>query len=323
MVNIPLKFKRLAAAFDAGSKVAARPCSGDSSGSEHFSLDDSTDLSDLVNIFLEREYYDLSNNRVDEEHDQVVEKLERKTKNHKIIEKEDEEEDYFCFDSENKEMLENLLKDGDDDVIRKKIHAEVELIAASYSSSPEFKRRLMAALRERGFDAGLCKSRWEKFGRHPSGSYDYIDVNHNGVRYIVEVYLAGQFEIARPTHNYSSLLNSFPHIVIAKPDEMKQIVRIMCASIRESMKKMGLHVPPWRRNGYTQAKWFGPYKRTTREFSTKSTSSTDENSKARLSIGFKVFPVMPHRCGAENVVKQAGLRVGQLSAAFNGKHIDV
>lgn len=112
---------------------------------------------------------------------------------------------------------------------------------------------------------GLCKSKWEKNGRNPSGNYEYVDINAGGNRYIIEVSLAGEFTIARPTGRYASLLDVFPPIFVGKPEELKQVVRVMCRAIRESLKSMELSVPPWRCLAYTQAKWFGSYKRTIKE----------------------------------------------------------
>ena len=88
-------------------------------------------------------------------------------------------------------------------------------------------------------------------------------MNIAGNRYIVEVFLAGEFEIARATEDYTSLLEIFPPIFVGKQEELKRIVRIMCRAIKGSMKSVEMHVPPWRRNGYMQEKWFGSYKRTT------------------------------------------------------------
>lgn len=115
------------------------------------------------------------------------------------------------------------------------------------------------------FDSlGLCKSRWGKTSqRSIPGDYEYVDVNISGNRYVVEVYLAGEFEIARATKDYTSLLEEFPPIFVGKQEELKQIVRIMCRAIKGSMKSLEMHVPPWRRNVYMQAKWFGSFKRST------------------------------------------------------------
>lgn len=164
--------------------------------------------------------------------------------------------------------------------------------------------------------AGLCKSKWEKTGRFPSGNYEYIDVNVNGNRYIVEVSLDRQFEIARPTDQYASLLNVFPRIFVGKVEELKKIVKLMCSAIKESMKGVDLHVPPWRRKGYMQSKWFGNYKRTTNEVPSKD-AQYGEAVAGKRSVGFEAKPSISYNC-REDFASKVGLRVGHLTAVFNG-----
>ncbi|PIN25433.1 hypothetical protein CDL12_01824 [Handroanthus impetiginosus] len=97
------------------------------------------------------------------------------------------------FEFKYKEPL-NKLFDRENDAVERSIQEEVEIalgeVVDGENSSPDFKRRLMTWLRSRGFDAGLCKSKWEKTNLNPSGNYEYIDVNTGGSRYIVEVFLA-------------------------------------------------------------------------------------------------------------------------------------
>lgn len=135
MVKIPARFKRVAAAFDEMSRVS----SSDSSGSEH-----STDLSDLLNSFFEREISDQqSSAEVDDD-----------PTNHNITEIEDVSES----NSRDLELEDSLRKlfDRDDDGVKRSISDAVEnaLEVVGDTSSPEFKRRLMARLRGNGLDAG-------------------------------------------------------------------------------------------------------------------------------------------------------------------------
>ncbi|GFQ08777.1 hypothetical protein PHJA_003021700, partial [Phtheirospermum japonicum] len=131
---------------------------------------------------------------------------------------------------------------------------------------------------------GLCKSKWEKNGRNPSGNFEYIDVNAgDNSRYIVEVNLAGEFTIARPTDCYTLLLGNFPAIFVGKPEELKQVIRLMSKAIRKSLKNVELTVPPWRRLGYMQARWFGSYKRTINE---TPTGKASENLTGNRFVGF-------------------------------------
>ncbi|KAM7509456.1 hypothetical protein LguiA_019909 [Lonicera macranthoides] len=68
-------------------------------------------------------------------------------------------------------------------------------------------------------EPGLCKSKSEKSGRIPSGDYEYVDINVNGTRYIIEIFLATEFELA------TSLVELIPNIFVGKIEELKQVVR--------------------------------------------------------------------------------------------------
>ncbi|EEF43787.1 conserved hypothetical protein [Ricinus communis] len=304
MTKLPVKFKKMAAAM---FNEAARLRLCERSGSEHCSPDH--DLSQLVNSFIERD-----------DHPTIL-FMESDIKiNHPPDD--DNQEHYSVSDAENKNILESLLNKEDDDDVRKKIRSETEIACGIIGerSSHGFHRSLMSHLRHLGFDAGLCKSRWEKFGRYPAGEYQYVDVNVGGNRLIVEVCLAAEFEIARPTLNYTALVDDFPPVFIGKPEEMKQVVRLMCSAIRESMKEMKLHVPPWRKIGYMQAKWFAPYKRTTNENLTKMRSESHHSFATKRSAGFEAFPAKAYHCRDNHIGggKLVGLKTGYLTAAFNG-----
>ncbi|OVA10059.1 Protein of unknown function DUF506 [Macleaya cordata] len=315
--STPARFKRVAAAFDEVAR--ARIC--ESSGSEHSADDDSTDLSDLIESFMERD----DDDEVEGGDHRNEGKKREKVKNGS------DSENYWS-DSETKEMLQGLLgfdhglKEVDSD-IKRRIRAETELacgfIGSSSSSEEGFKRRLMSRLRDRGLDAGLCKSRWEKTGRFPAGSFEYVDVVVAGTRYIVEVSFAGEFSIARPTNRYLSLLDVFPQIFVGKPDKLKQVVRVMCAASKESLKSNDMHIPPWRRNGYMQAKWFGSYKRTTNSITAKIASNSGRVSDEKRSVGFDTPPAKFYYCRGEfaegRMKRVVGLnKVGKLAQALNG-----
>ncbi|KAJ7967771.1 DUF506 family protein [Quillaja saponaria] len=322
MGRIPVRFQRVAAAFDA-DVARVRLC--ESSGSEH-SPESSTDLSDLVKSFMEKNYRD-------EVEDVGTNNYEKEGENHE----EDSAERDEWSGSDKKEKLQTLFglvsyvndqadEDENDQNVKEKIRAEVEIAYGIVGdmSSQGFKRRLMTHLRERGLDAGLCKSKWEKTGRFPAGDYEYVDVNFSGKRYIVEVSLALEFEIARPTTQYSSLLDVFPMIFVGKVALLKQVVRLMCNAIKESMKSADLYVPPWRRNSYMQAKWFSSYKRTINEVSTRSkaTGLSADAFSAKRSVGFdfEALPAKAYNCrdayGSKN-----GFKVGLLTAALGASGI--
>ncbi|KAG5024044.1 hypothetical protein AAZX31_07G246300 [Glycine max] len=288
MGRTPVRFERVAAAFDA-DVARVRLCN--SSENEQHSPEDSADLSDLVKSFMERG---------GEGEDAVGVRSDDGVEN---------------FDSEKREILEGIFDDDDGDA-KEKIRREVQLawglVAEKDNSSPQFKQQLMSLLRYRGFDAGLCKCKWEKNTRFPAGDYEYIDVNFAGNRYIVEISLVTEFEIARSTDQYAALLDVFPLIFVGKMEELKQVVRLMCTAIKGSMKSMNMYIPPWRRIGYMQAKWFSSYKRITDEVATNRASSAFFTTR---SIGFDARPVKSYNCRDDYGTKPA-FRVCHLTTAF-------
>ncbi|KAL0310764.1 UNVERIFIED_CONTAM: hypothetical protein Sangu_2371100 [Sesamum angustifolium] len=297
MMRIPVKFERVAAAFGQAGRV--RSC--ESSGSEH-----SADLSDLVNSFFERE---IREQRKREDYQVDFGKDENG-----VDEDDDDEVESNSRDFESRDSLRDLFE-FENDAVKRSVHAEVEKayreIGGGKSSSPDFNRRLMSRLRSAGFDAGLCKSKWEKNGRCPPGNYEYVDVNACGTRYIIEIHLAGEFTFARPTGGYASLLEDLPQIFVGKPDELKQVVRIMCRAIKRSMKSVGIHVPPWRRLVYMQSKWFGSYKRTTNEIPSWK-APTVGGGAGKKTVGFAAVEGIRFYC-REDFAAKNGVRIGNLA----------
>uniref|UniRef100_A0A5B6ZUU6 Uncharacterized protein n=1 Tax=Davidia involucrata TaxID=16924 RepID=A0A5B6ZUU6_DAVIN len=114
-----------------------------------------------------------------------------------------------------------------------------------------------------GYDASICKSRWEKSPSYPAGEYEFIDVIVEGERLLIDIDFRSEFEIARSTGSYKAILQSLPYIFVGKADRLHQIVSIVSEAAKQSLKKKGMHVPPWRKAEYTRAKWLSPHTRTT------------------------------------------------------------
>lgn len=124
-----MRFRRVAAAFDEVAR--ARLC--ESSGSEHSSRS-FTDLSDLVNSFIER--------------DGVVQGKKGEPEGN-----ESERESFWCDDDKRENLL--GLFGCKESSGRRKICEEVGFACRNWDrSSQGFKRKLMTHLRDRGFDAG-------------------------------------------------------------------------------------------------------------------------------------------------------------------------
>ncbi|BBN16521.1 hypothetical protein MPTK1_7g07050 [Marchantia polymorpha subsp. ruderalis] len=152
---------------------------------------------------------------------------------------------------------------------------EVEFFSGEKSSY----RLVMSRLRAAGYNAAICKSRWEHTGGVPGGDYEYIDVVSESFgakpeRLIVDLDFRTQFEIARPSAHYKAMLQVVPQIFVGKAERLLQVLNVLCEATRRSVKKKGMPLPPWRKPEYTKAKWFSLYKRTTNACSSSSSSSS-------------------------------------------------
>lgn len=130
------------------------------------------------------------------------------------------------------------------------------------------KRHVVRHLRRVGYNAGICKSRWDHLGGFPGGDYEYIDVLFEGSagrdeRILVDVDFKAQFEIARPTAQYDALVQALPSVFVGKQDQLQWIVNVMSDAVKLSLKERGMYLPPWRKPEYMRAKWFFSYRRTT------------------------------------------------------------
>lgn len=149
------------------------------------------------------------------------------------------------------------------------------------------RRSVMKHLRSSGYNAALCKSRWDHAGSFPGGDYEYIDVvcasvDGSQARLIIDIDFQSQFEIARPTSQYKHVYQGLPAVYVGPTDRLLQIVNIMSEAVKRSLKKKGMLLPPWRKPEYVKAKWFSSYKRTTNESSQR--KQTKDSAGSNISL---------------------------------------
>ncbi|CAM0871416.1 unnamed protein product [Alopecurus aequalis] len=144
----------------------------------------------------------------------------------------------------------------------------VERHRAAGARKRDLLRLLAASLLAMGHDAALCLSRWDKSSSHPAGEHAYVDVllpagseRSDRERVIVDVDFRSQFEVARPTKAYRAVLQRLPSVFVGREDRLRLLVAAAADSARASLKKRGLHLPPWRKLEYMRAKWLSPYER--------------------------------------------------------------
>lgn len=175
---------------------------------------------------------------------------------------------------------------------------------------------VMDGLSALGYDASICKSRWEKSPSYPAGEYEFIDVIVDGERLLIDIDFRSEFEIARSTGVYKAILQSLPYIFVGKPDRLQQIVSIVSEAAKQSLKKKGMHFPPWRKSEYMRAKWLSPYTRTTPNGILKESENKNEQDSATTESECGEFELIfgeestpqerDHECTASSPAKFSG-----------------
>lgn len=82
-------------------------------------------------------------------------------------------------------------------------------------------------------------------------------------RVLIDIDFRSEFEIARSTKSYKAILQTLPYIFVGKSDRLQSIIAIVSEAAKQSLKKKGMHIPPWRKAEYVKAKWLSPYTRIT------------------------------------------------------------
>ncbi|XP_068664593.1 uncharacterized protein [Aristolochia californica] len=144
---------------------------------------------------------------------------------------------------------------------------------------------------ELGYNAGVCKTKWESSGGLTGGNYEFIDVvrpsgrqGSDWVRYVVDLEFSGEFEIARPTEEFSEVVKVLPRVFVGRSEELKLIVWLVSEAAKRSLKKREMHLPPWRKNRYMQAKWLGQYRRTVNPIASNSKPSSFSAEMDSLAV---------------------------------------
>ncbi|CAH8261819.1 unnamed protein product [Arabidopsis lyrata] len=178
-----------------------------------------------------------------------------------------------CPSEDSEEILRMAVSLSDSDPYQNLLLAHVLRAVEAYSgfrsrNKSVFGDKVVSFLRELGYNAAVCVSKWTSSAKLIAGSYQFIDVvykpsdnDQTAVRYFVDLDFASEFEIARPTREYTRVLQLLPNVFVGKEENLRTIVRESCDAAKRSLKSRGLSLPPWRRSSYLQHKWFGPYKR--------------------------------------------------------------
>ncbi|CAL4961428.1 unnamed protein product [Urochloa decumbens] len=128
-------------------------------------------------------------------------------------------------------------------------------------------RHVAERLRDAGYNSALCTSKWTRSPDIPSGEHSYVDVvvqtrSGKAVRVVVELSFRAEFEVARAGAEYRALVAALPEVFVGRADRLRGVVKAMCAAAKQCMKENNMHMGPWRKHKYMQAKWLGTPERT-------------------------------------------------------------
>ncbi|KAF8391342.1 hypothetical protein HHK36_023646 [Tetracentron sinense] len=130
-------------------------------------------------------------------------------------------------------------------------------------------RDITDRLRDAGYNSAICKSKWRSSPDIPSGEHTYLDVvdrsssKKREVRVVIELSFRAEFEMARASEEYNQLISRLPEVFVGKDDRLRDLIKILCSAAKRCMKDKKMHMGPWRKHKYMQAKWLSTCERTT------------------------------------------------------------
>ncbi|XP_057455653.1 uncharacterized protein LOC130746892 [Lotus japonicus] len=126
------------------------------------------------------------------------------------------------------------------------------------------RREMCDRLLNLGYNCVICKSKWRSSSEIPSGEHTYLEVTENSsnakrgvVKVVIELNFRAEFEMARANEEYFQLATKLPEVFVGKSERLRAVVKIMCSAAKKCMKEKKMHLAPWRKQKYMQAKWLG------------------------------------------------------------------
>jgi len=125
-----------------------------------------------------------------------------------------------------------------------------------------------------------------------TGEHTYLEVTdlskgkREQVKVVIEVSFRAEFEMACGNEEYKNLIKRLPEVFVGKRERLRALVKIMCSAAKKCMKEKKMHIGPWRKHKYMQAKWFGTCERSTMEplLIMKSTSGQPKPKASMLTF---------------------------------------
>ncbi|KAH9606543.1 hypothetical protein KSS87_000530 [Heliosperma pusillum] len=122
-------------------------------------------------------------------------------------------------------------------------------------------REVSCRLNNAGYNTAICRTKWRSSPDIPSGEHTFLDVIDNStpakgkIRVVIELNFRAEFEMARASDEYNQLVNRLPEVFVAKIERLKVLIKILCKAAKKCMEGKKMHIGPWRKQKYMQAKW--------------------------------------------------------------------
>lgn len=100
-----------------------------------------------------------------------------------------------------------------------------------------------------------------------TGEHTFLDViddsssKRGEMRVIIELNFRAEFEMARACEEYNRLLRRLPEVFVGKVERLEGVIKVICSAAKRCRKEKGMHMGPWRKHKYMQAKWHGTCER--------------------------------------------------------------
>ncbi|XP_050878322.1 uncharacterized protein LOC127082140 [Lathyrus oleraceus] len=175
-------------------------------------------------------------------------------------------------------------------------------------------REVCRRLQKAGFNSAICKTRWKTSKDIPAGEHTFLDVIDNTnpkkgeVRVMIELNFQAEFEMARGSNEYNELIQKLPQVFVGKVERLSNLIKILCNAAKRCMKDKKMHMGPWRKHRYMQAKWLGPCERNTSTkplpmgYSNSERIMTKQKSKASMLTMDLLDKVPTLHCAVVGVV---------------------
>ena len=126
-----------------------------------------------------------------------------------------------------------------------------------------------------------------------------------GERMLIDVDFRSEFEMARSIGAYKAIVQSLPFFFVGKPERLDRIVTIVSEAAKQSLKKKGMHLPPWRKAEYMRAKWLSQFTRTSSQLDDVSAKTdckeTEDCGELDLIIGEEKMASLEEISGIEDL----------------------